>query len=66
MACPEPAKRAAQAIKRDSEDALCLKAIYNMRQATKGHAGRTCAGKRDFLSRKTPKRSHFSQKNGRI
>ena len=39
---------------------------HNMRQATKGHAGCACAGKRDFVSRKTPKRSHFSQKNGRI
>ncbi len=66
MACPELTEGAAQAIKPGPKDALCLKAIYNMRQATKGHAGCACAGKRDFVSRKTPKRSHFSQKNGRI
>ena len=34
---------------------------HKMRQATKGHAGCACAGKRDFVSRKTPKRSHFSR-----
>jgi len=37
-----------------------------MRQAAKGHAGCAGAGKHDFMPRKTPKSSHFSQKNERI
>ena len=36
-----------------------------MRQAAKGHAGCACTGKHDFVARKTPKSSHFSQKNER-
>jgi len=37
-----------------------------MIQAPKGHAFHACMKKDDFGTRKTPKSSHFSQKNERI
>ena len=40
--------------------------LNNMRQEPQGHAGCACAVKHDFVARKTPKRSHFSEKNVRI
>jgi len=39
---------------------------YIMIQASKGHAFHACMKKNDFGTRKTPKSSHFSQKNERI
>jgi len=51
----------------DKTLARCLwKERYNMIQALKGHAFHACMKKDDFGTRKTPKSSHFSQKNERI
>ena len=38
----------------------------NMILGSKGHAFHACMKKHDFLTRQTPKCSHFSQKNERI